>query len=121
MSETKVFRLADTSPTFATREKGRSVFGQLQGVWSGQSELIVDWSGVKAASPGFIDEFISQIFGDAPPAFPASSITFAGDNPEVNDLVDRILNRRGIPLTVTPFPVEIKSLEPISARRASGR
>ena len=84
MSEKReVFKVADVGRGFATREKGQVVFesflGMLGGQPAGRSGVIVDWSGVYTASPGFIDEFIGCIFDSSRLPFQSYDIAFTGD------------------------------------------
>lgn len=84
---------------FASRGKGRTVFGQLQAMLpdepAASPELIVDWSGVNVASPGFIDEFIGLLCpeDDGNPRW--DGVIFAGSNDYITQQIHAILLRRG--------------------------
>ena len=99
MSNPPVFSMTAAGRGFASRGKGRLVFGQLQAMLAEQPsaspDLIVDWSGVNAASPGFIDEFIGLLCpeGDNNPRW--DRIIFAGSNDYITQQIHAILLRRG--------------------------
>lgn len=84
---------------FASREKGRAVFSQLQNEGERQPaalpELIVDWSGVNVASPGFIDEFIGLLCPEGESRSRGEGIIFAGSNDYITQQIHAILVRRG--------------------------
>ena len=115
LEKQKVFKVADAGRGFATREKGKAVFECFQSMLGSepveQDGVIVDWSGVYTASPGFIDEFIGCIFDSESAPFQSYDIAFTGDNPSVNDLVDRILKRRGIQLKFGFTPDDLETGE----------
>ena len=93
MNEQKAFRLADYARSFATRFKGAEVFQHLMeyDTVSQGEELIVDWSGVRAASPSFMDEFL----GRCCEAFtPTSRLVFILDDTYMIEMLDEILRRR---------------------------
>lgn len=108
MSEAPVFRLADSSSSFATRGKGRDMFGSFQGVLNGQLAehpgVIVDWSGVNAASPGFIDEFIGLVCPEGESSSLWHGVIFTGSNLHITGRIDMILRRRGCQLKYAPTP-----------------
>ena len=99
MTEVKVFELGNFGRSNATREKGRAVFDQLQNEWERQPparpELIVDWSGVNVASPGFIDEFIGLLCPEGESRSRGEGIIFAGSNDYITQQIHAILLRRG--------------------------
>ena len=55
----------------------------------------MDWSGVNAASPGFIDEFISLLCPEGESSFREDGVIFAGSNDYITQQIDAILLRRG--------------------------
>ena len=99
MSEVEVFRLERFGSSCATREKGRAVFSQLRSELSSQRtarpEVVVDWSGVNAASPGFIDEFIGLLCPEGESSFREDGVIFAGSNDYITQQIHAILLRRG--------------------------
>ena len=106
MTEMKVFELSEFGRAFATREKGKAVFesfqGMLDGQPAGQTEAIVDWRGVKAASPSFIDEFVGLVCSDEGNSLLSEGIIFTGSKPYTTELIDTILRRRGCELKYAP-------------------
>ena len=58
-------------------------------------EMIVDWSGVNAASPGFIDEFIGLLCPEGEIGFREDGVIFAGCNGYIAGQIHAILARRG--------------------------
>lgn len=99
MSNPPVFKMTAAGRGFASRGKGRLVFGQLQDLLAEQPEerpeVIVDWSGVNAASPGFIDEFIGLLYPEGESSFREDGIIFAGSNDYITQQIHAILSRRG--------------------------
>lgn len=99
MSNPPVFSMTAAGRGFASRGKGRLVFGQLQDLLAEQpaasQELIVDWSGVNAASPGFIDEFIGLLCPEGESSFREDGVIFAGSNDYITQQIHAILLRRG--------------------------
>lgn len=99
MSEAKVFKLERFGSSCATREKGRAVFSQLRKELDSQRttlpEVIVDWSDVNAASPGFIDEFIGLLCPEGESGFREDGVIFAGCNDYIANQIHAILLRRG--------------------------
>ena len=94
-----VFAMTASGRGFASREKGRMVFSQLQAMLPEQRmarpELIVDWSGVNVASPGFIDEFIGLLCPEGESRYRGEGIIFAGSNDYITQQIHAILLRRG--------------------------
>lgn len=99
MPNPPVFNMTAAGRGFASRGKGRLVFGQLQDLLAEQpaasQELIVDWSGVNAASPGFIDEFIGLLCPEGESSFREDGVIFAGSNDYITQQIHAILLRRG--------------------------
>ena len=80
MMEMEVFRLADLATSFATRMKAREVAELLSNrVQNTKGDaVVVDWNGVNAVSPSFIDEFIGEIGVIMQNQSRGRSIVFAG-------------------------------------------
>ena len=61
----EVFRLVDLARVFATRMKADEVAKKVEAwAWDDccpSAKLVVDWDGVSAASPMFIDQFIGRL------------------------------------------------------------
>jgi hypothetical protein len=105
MKETEVFSLKNISRSFATRAKGQEVTQCVGAIMEAihPKILLVDFNGVRAASPSFIDEFINGI-----QAIHAGScrsrIVFTGDDSDIINLVDVILRRRAFPIRYAVQP-----------------
>lgn len=106
MTEVEVFNLAELSRSFATRMKGKEVAGLVRDVIAKNNPgtIVVDWSGVSAASPSFIDEFIGGIQEAVCMASFRSSVAFMGNDSGIMTLVDTILRRREFPVRYTARP-----------------
>ncbi len=100
MAGIEVFNLAELSRSFATRMKGKEVAGLLSDVIARNDvgTVVVGWSGVRAASPSFIDEFINGIQEAVQRESCRTNIVFTCEDSEVVTLVDTILRRREFPV-----------------------
>ena len=109
MAETMTFSLADTSRSFATRAKGQEVFAFLSKAREDtQAErVIVDWHGVNAASPSFIDEFVGRICETGPDEGLRDGIVITGDSGRIIELIDTVLRRRGCQLSYALKPEDV--------------
>lgn len=99
MSKPPEFKMTAAGRGFASRGKARLVFEQLQNKLAEQpagcQDMIVDWSGVNAASPGFIDEFIGLLCPEGESGFREDGVIFAGCNAYIANQIHAILARRG--------------------------
>ena len=97
MVETNIFQLVEVSKSFATRTKGEELFKGLSKFIeeADSAVVIVDWNGVEAASPSFIDEFAGKACEALARGDFTKSVVFTGDNAQVTGLIDTILKRRG--------------------------
>ncbi len=102
MKEAEIFCLSEIAYSFATRSKGREVSELVAEKIARKSPgtLIVDWEGVLAASPSFIDEFVGGISDAVDRHYCA--IAFTGENVELMGLVDVILKRRKVAVEFAP-------------------
>ena len=91
------FRLSEVAKSFATRTKGADVFQQLvEAVTLAENQpLVVDWAGVNAASPSFIDEFVGRCCDAYGSGTTNAKITFNVDDPHIIELITTIMVRRG--------------------------
>ena len=110
MMEMEVFRLADLATSFATRMKAREVAELLSNrVQNTKGDaVVVDWNGVNAVSPSFIDEFIGEIGVIMQNQSRGRSIVFAGDDSYIIELIDTILRRREYPLGYALRPDDVR-------------
>ena len=83
------FRLSDHGATFATRQRMDDL-----AVLLGRGEHItIDFAGVKAASPAFIDELaglVANAFGE---------VTIIGAENDIAALIERVIGRRELGLS----------------------
>ena len=109
MTEVEVFNLAELSRSFATRMKGKEVAGLVGSVIAKNNPgtIVVDWSGVSAASPSFIDEFINGIQEAVQTESFRSSVAFMGNDSGIMTLVDTILRRREFPVRYAARPDDL--------------
>ena len=100
MASKKVFNLANVSRSFATRTRGKEVASLVVefAEKTKPEDIEVAWNGVNAASPSFIDEFVSAI-QSAVRTEDCQRIFFTGDEPRITNLVTTILRRRGSPMS----------------------
>ena len=111
MAEIEVFNLAELSRSFATRMKGKEVAGLLSDVIARNNvgTVVVGWNGVSAASPSFIDEFVSGIQEIVQRESCHTNIVFTCEDSEVATLVDTILRRREFPVRYVARPDNLVS------------
>ncbi len=81
---TTTLKLSNHGRTFATRQRAQDVVAKLQ---SGD-RITIDFAGVKAASPSFVDE----LFGLVSETFSQAEIAGASD--DIGDLIERVISRR---------------------------
>lgn len=79
-------KLSQYGVTFATRERSWTLVERL----SADRELTLDFAGVKAVSPSFVDGLIGAL------APRTSRVTICGLAPEFEQLVERVVERRGV-------------------------
>src|SRR5919106_4420366 len=98
MVETKIFRLKDISRSFATRMRGQEAIKHLYETLQATNteKVMVDWRGVSAASPSFIDEFVGAVCGAIQRGYLNNrDVIFTGEDHHIIELIDTILQRRG--------------------------
>ena len=100
MREIEIFRLVNVSHSFATRAKGQEVMQSVCDAIAriNPEAILVDWTGVSAASPSFIDEFIDGIKRCHIPT------PFTGANPDIAILLDTIARRRAFHIEYAECP-----------------
>ena len=106
MKETKVFSLKNISRSFATRAKGQEVTQCVGAIMEASHPkiLLVDWNGVRAASPSFVDEFIGGLQSIAQTETCKSQISFTGVAPSIATLLDLVLGRRSFQIGYSEWP-----------------
>ncbi len=83
------FRLAEHGPAFATRPRARSIVRALPPRY-GVGPFALDFTGVQAASPSFVDELFAELAGKY------GEVTISGVRPDMHPLIDRLIARRGL-------------------------
>ena len=81
-----VVKLAEYGVTFATRQRAAALVADVP---AGR-EVTIDFNGVKTASPSFVDGLIGEL------SERAGRVEIAGLAPELEELVMRIVERRGL-------------------------
>ena len=110
MRHTHVFNLSDTASSFATRMMGGEVAQLLRDAITAEKPetIYVNWAGVIAASPSFIDAFIGGA-REAMQNHPhCKNMVFIGNDDYLIEAVDTVLRRRQFTVGYTP---EITDLE----------
>lgn len=83
---TTEMKLSRHGVTFATRERAAALVAELPV----DRDLTLDFDGVKAVSPSFVDGLIGAL------APRASRVAISGLAPEFEQLVVRVVERRGV-------------------------
>ena len=110
MLQVEVFDLASLARSFATRMKGKEaslLVGEII-VSKKPAIMVVDWNGVSAASPSFVDEFVGGVreaIGNEPRC---TRMVFTGDNPDLIDMIDTILRRNEFPVQHAASPADVE-------------
>ena len=107
MTRGDVFDLAKHSDSFATRMKG-TVMSQALGEFittSRPAKIVVNWDGVLAASPSFIDEFVGGLQRLLCNDHVYREIAFTCAAAPIASLLEDILERRGISAGALPSEV----------------
>ena len=91
----KTFRLSDHATSFATRSKGQELFIELEKMLGEETNsIVIDWTGIQAASPSFVDEFVGRCCDTLMSKASANKLMFTVDDSHITDLIDTILKRR---------------------------
>lgn len=92
------YALADHGSTLATRPLAKELRNDLT-ERAGDRELVVlDFTGVAAASHSFADELVAQLAEDSQQGKVPFAVTFCGASSEVDRIVRQALQRRDIDL-----------------------
>jgi anti-anti-sigma regulatory factor len=92
------YALADRGSTLATRPLAKELRGDLIERAGNQELVVLDFSGVAAASHSFADEFVAQLGEDSRQGKVPFAITVCGASEEVDRIVRQALLRRDIEL-----------------------
>lgn len=106
MREMEIFNLSGVSSSFATRAKGQEVVRSMCDVIAKTSPktILVDWYGVSAASPSFIDEFVNGLQGVVHTEARCSRVLFTRADPAITSLLNVILARRAFDIEYAEYP-----------------
>ena len=96
------FRLSDLRKSFATRSKAGDVFRSFNELVASTEthDVVVDWTGVSAASPSFIDEFVGHCCDAIESRSPCITIKFCVDEKYIVSVISSSLNRRGCHIAI---------------------
>ena len=92
----RYFELSQVAATFSTRPKGAEVATYLDTIaesLKNDETLVIDFSGVKAVSFSFMDEFLSRVANI--PAAQEKRLVITGWSKELGAIVDKSLQHRG--------------------------
>lgn len=92
------YALADRGSTLATRPLAKELRSELVERASGQETVMLDFSGVAAASHSFADEFVAQLADDSLQSRVPFEVAICGASSEVDRVLQQALHRRGLEL-----------------------
>lgn len=92
------YALADRGSTLATRPFAKELRRDLVERAGDKQLVVLDFSGVAAASHSFADEFVAQLAEDSLEGKVPFAITLCGASTEVDRIVRQALQRRNIDL-----------------------
>ncbi len=92
------YALADRGSTLATRPLAKELRNDLSERAEGQELVVLDFTGVAAASHSFADEFVAQLAEDSREGKVPFAVTIHGASSEVERIVRQALQRRDIDL-----------------------
>ena len=92
------YALADRGSTLATRPLAKELRNDLAERAADQELVVLDFTGVAAASHSFADEFVAQLAEDSQQGKVPFAVTVFGASSEVDRIVRQALQRRDIAL-----------------------
>jgi hypothetical protein len=92
------YGLAEHGTTLATRPFAKELRGDLLEKALGREVVELDFTGVRSTSHSFADEFVASLVEDSKAGEVAFEVVLHGANPEVERVVNRALERRGVSL-----------------------
>ena len=92
------YALADRGSTLATRPLAKELRNDLTERAGDQELVVLDFTGVAAASHSFADEFVAQLAEDSRQGKVPFVVTVCGASSEVDRIVRQALQRRDIDL-----------------------
>lgn len=96
------YALAERGKTLATRPLGTQMREELAGSAQGEADVVLDFTGVIAASHSFADEFVACLAEEVRNGDFDFNLALHGVSPEVERVVQKALDRRGpqVPVVV---------------------
>lgn len=94
------YALAERGRTLATRPLGTQMREDLVGGARGETEVVLDFTGVIAASHSFADEFVACLAEEVRSGVLDFSLALHGVTPDVERVVQKALDRRGLQIPV---------------------
>lgn len=92
------YALADHGRTLATRPLAKELRSDLTERAGDQDEVVLDFTGVAAASHSFADEFVAQLAEESREGRVPFAVEVCGASEEVDRVVRQALQRRSIEL-----------------------
>lgn len=94
------YALADHGKTLSTRPLGEELRADLVQRAEGQTAVVLDFSDILSTSHSFADEFVAQLSEEVEHGTLEFSVTVLGASSDVERVVRRALERRGLSLPV---------------------
>jgi predicted secreted protein len=94
------YALADHGRTLATRPLGEALRAELVQRAKGNVEVVLDFSDIRSTSHSFADEFVAQLVEEAKCGNLQFEVSVFGATEDVERVVRRALERRGLDLPV---------------------
>lgn len=94
------YALADHGRTLATRPLGEQLRADLVQRAGGQDAVILDFSDIRSTSHSFADEFVAQLAEEVKCGDLQFDVSVSGATADVERVVRRALERRGVDLPV---------------------
>jgi STAS-like domain of unknown function (DUF4325) len=94
------YALADHGRTLATRPLGEELRIDLVSRAQGQGAVVLDFSKIRSTSHSFADEFVARLAEEVQQGDLSFEVTIAGAAEDVERVVRRALERRGVDLPV---------------------
>ncbi len=94
------YALANYGRTLATRSLGEKLRGDLIEKAADQKLVALDFSDIRGTSHSFADEFVARIAEEAKEGRVSFALTLTGASDDVERVIRRALERRGVDLPV---------------------
>jgi hypothetical protein len=94
------YALAERGKTLATRPLGAQMREDLAGSAATEHEVVLDFTGVIAASHSFADEFVACLAEEVRNGNLDFTLAIHGVSPDVERVIQKALDRRGLAVPV---------------------